>query len=99
MREVFCPTIRHVEDLLKNVNVMIQPKVIFIHTGTNHLDEPDFNIDNLENDVDMIIQDVDMIFKLKQLCPRSEIIVSSVLPRKELSLPLTNFWWQYILIS
>ena len=52
----FWPTLRHIDELLNKVNIVKQPKVIFIHTGihtgthtgTNHLDEPNINIEKLE---------------------------------------------------
>ena len=78
-----CPTLRHVDEFLNKVTIVKQPEVIFVHTGTNHLDEPDFNIEKLEMDY------VDVIFKLKMLCPNSKIIVSSLLPRKEIPMKMT----------
>ena len=80
--KIFCPTLRHVNDLLDKVKIIKQPDVIFLHTGTNHLDEPDFYTEQLEKDY------VDIILKLKSMSPNSKIIISSLLPRKELHLKM-----------
>ena len=51
--------------------------MIFIHTGTNEFDNPDFNTESME------VEYVDIIFKIIEMCPESKIIISSLLPRKE----------------
>ena len=77
--KVFCPTLKHINNLLDNTNIIKEPKSIFIHTGTNLFDEPGFSIEQMEMDY------VNTIFKLKEIFPSSKIIISSILPRKEVS--------------
>ena len=58
------------------------PEQIFLHTGTKHFDEPDFQMDENENYY------VEIIFKMKEMFPNTIIIVSSILPRKELAMKM-----------
>ena len=54
-----------------------------MHTGPNHLEEPDFSTEKIEKDY------FDTIFRIKLLCPNTKIIISSLLPRKELHFKMT----------
>ena len=34
----FCPTLKHIDELLDNITIISQPKTIFLHSGTNQVD-------------------------------------------------------------
>ena len=73
----FCPTLSHIGDLFTNITIIKQPKVIFIHCGTNDIELDGFTQDKFE---DMY---VNLLDKIRICCPTSKIIISSLLPREE----------------
>ena len=72
----FCPTLFHVEDLLSKLTILKQPRTIFLHCGTNHINSHLPGMDWIE---DYFIR---TIHKLKEMFPGARIILSSLLPRK-----------------
>ena len=71
------PTLSHIGDLFTNVTIIKQPKVIFIHCGTNDIELDGFTQDKFE---DMY---VNLLDRIRICCPTSKIIISSLLPREE----------------
>ena len=71
------PTLSHIGDLFTNVTIIKQPKVIFIHCGTNDIELDGFTQDEFE---DMY---VNLLDRIRICCPTSKIIISSLLPREE----------------
>ena len=62
--------------MVNTVNVMKQPKGVLVHAGTNEINKCDFSLEKIEADI------VNVIFKIKEVCPDSKIIISSLLPTK-----------------
>ena len=73
----FCPTLDHVDVLLSKVKVQKDPNTILLHCGTNHLYNDAPGIKRIEDFYVRIIK------QLKAMFPGAEIIISSLLPRKE----------------
>ena len=73
----FCPTLAHIDVFLSEVNIQKQPSTVFIHCGTNLLNNNSPGIDWIENHF------VQTIKKVKDMFPNTRIIISSLLPRKE----------------
>ena len=74
----FCPTFEHIGELFQNATIINEPKVIFIHCGTNDLENTEFNENTFEDTF------IKQLVKIRACCPSSEIIISSLLPRKEI---------------
>ena len=73
--KVFCLILRDVHALLNTVNVMKQAKIISVYTGAE-FNKYDFSIERTEAGY------TGVIFKIKEMCPDSKIITSSLLPGK-----------------
>ena len=73
----FCPTLAHIDFLMKSVEIKKQPQIVFIHCGTNHLSERYQLTRFLEDDF------IDSISNLRKMLPNAKFIISSLLPRME----------------
>ena len=45
---------------------MSQPKTLFLHTNTNHFDDPYFNMERMEEEC---------VFKIKEMCRDVKLLV------------------------
>ena len=78
--KVFCPTYTHLLDYLHHTQVITHPKKVLIHCGTNDVEKKGFIEKNFEDTF------IKAIFKLQELFPSSQFIISGILPRREISL-------------
>ena len=76
-QKVFCPTFEHIFNYLNLVNIINQPKQIFVMCGTNNLHRNSVNKEQFENKF------VEVLVALETCFPTAKFIISSLLPRKE----------------
>ena len=72
-QKIFCPTVQDIENVMSNAVIKTKARQIYIQCGTNDLEEPGFDKDNMIEG---------LITKIKSNFDEPEIVISSILPRK-----------------